>query len=138
MTAPCQPPESHFIDGAYAEDRAGEGFAVLSPASGAKVARRHAATPAMIDRALGAAEGLKHVAMELGGKAPLIVFDDEDIGQLRAGTTWINTYSLTPVEMPFSGVKASGVGRENCRAAIEHYSQLKPVYVALGQTEAPY
>ena len=60
------------------------------------------------------------------------------IGQLKAGTTWINTYNLTPVEMPFGGVKASGFGRENGWAAIEHYSQLKSVYVALGQTEAPY
>ncbi len=34
------------------------------------------------------------------------------IGQLQAGTTWINTYNLTPVEMPFGGVKNSGVGRE--------------------------
>ncbi len=60
------------------------------------------------------------------------------IGRLRAGTTWINTYNLTPVEMPFGGVKASGLGRENGWAAIEHYSQLKSVYVALGDTEAPF
>jgi len=60
------------------------------------------------------------------------------IGRLRAGTTWINTYNLTPVEMPFGGVKNSGVGRENGWAAIEHYSQLKSVYVALGDTEAPF
>ncbi|WP_417675132.1 betaine-aldehyde dehydrogenase [Pseudodonghicola sp.] len=60
------------------------------------------------------------------------------IGQLKAGTTWINTYNLTPVEMPFGGVKASGFGRENGHAAIEHYSQLKSVYVALTPTQAPY
>jgi len=60
------------------------------------------------------------------------------IGQLQAGTTWINTYNLTPVEMPFGGVKNSGVGRENGWAAIEHYSQIKSVYVALGDTVAPY
>lgn len=57
---------------------------------------------------------------------------------LRAGTCWINTYNLTPVEMPFGGVKASGVGRENARAAIEHYSQLKTVYVAMGGVDAPF
>lgn len=60
------------------------------------------------------------------------------IGQLRAGTCWINTYNLTPVEMPFGGVKMSGLGRENARAAIEHYSQLKSVYVGLSSVEAPY
>src|SRR6185437_6593707 len=31
------------------------------------------------DVAAGAAEGLKHVHLELGGKAPVIVFDDADI-----------------------------------------------------------
>ena len=57
---------------------------------------------------------------------------------LEAGTCWINTYNLTPVEMPFGGVKASGVGRENGEAAIEHYSQVKSVYVASGPVEAPF
>ena len=35
------------------------------------------------------------------------------ISQLKAGTCWINTYNLAPVEMPFGGFKQSGVGREN-------------------------
>jgi len=56
----------------------------------------------------------------------------------EAGTCWINTYNLTPIEMPFGGVKASGVGRENARAAIEHYSQLKSVYVAMTPVAAPF
>ncbi|MGO4851263.1 betaine-aldehyde dehydrogenase [Phaeovulum sp. W22_SRMD_FR3] len=60
------------------------------------------------------------------------------IGALEAGTCWINAYNLTPVEAPFGGVKASGVGRENSRAAIEHYSQVKSVYVGLGPVDAPY
>ncbi len=60
------------------------------------------------------------------------------IAQLEAGTCWINTYNLTPVEMPFGGVKMSGLGRENSAAAIEHYSQLKSVLVGMGDVEAPY
>jgi len=60
------------------------------------------------------------------------------IAQLQAGTCWINHYNVTPVELPFGGVKMSGLGRENGRAAIEHYTQLKSVYVALGDIEAPY
>ncbi|WP_022706763.1 betaine-aldehyde dehydrogenase [Paracoccus zeaxanthinifaciens] len=60
------------------------------------------------------------------------------IGNLQAGTCWINTYNLTPVQMPFGGVKMSGVGRENSAAAIEHYSQLKSVYVGMGGVDAPY
>ena len=60
------------------------------------------------------------------------------IAQLQAGTCWINHYNVTPIEMPFGGVKMSGLGRENGRAAIEHYSQLKSVYVAMGDVDAPY
>jgi betaine-aldehyde dehydrogenase len=60
------------------------------------------------------------------------------IRRLEAGSCYINTYNLAPVEAPFGGVKASGVGRENSRAAIEHYSQPRSVYVALGDVEAPF
>ena len=61
-----------------------------------------------------------------------------ELARLEAGTCWINAYNLTPVEMPFGGVKMSGLGRENSAAAIEHYSQLKTVYVGMGAVEAPY
>jgi betaine-aldehyde dehydrogenase len=60
------------------------------------------------------------------------------IAKLEAGTCWINHYNVTPIEMPFGGVKLSGLGRENGRAAIEHYTQLKSVYVAMGDVDAPY
>ena len=60
------------------------------------------------------------------------------IAALQAGTCWINAYNLTPVEAPFGGVKQSGIGRENSAAAIEHYSQVKSVYVGMGAVDAPY
>ena len=60
------------------------------------------------------------------------------IGQLQAGSTFINSYNDAPVEAPFGGVKGSGVGRENSHAALNHYSQLKSVYVRLGDVEAPF
>jgi len=60
------------------------------------------------------------------------------IARLQAGTCWINHYNITPIELPFGGVKMSGLGRENGRAALEHYTQLKSVYVALGDVDAPY
>ncbi|MEO0401457.1 MAG: betaine-aldehyde dehydrogenase [Pseudomonadota bacterium] len=56
----------------------------------------------------------------------------------EAGTCYINTYNDAPVEAPFGGSKLSGVGRENSKAAIEHYSQLKSVYVRMGDVEAPF
>ncbi len=60
------------------------------------------------------------------------------IAQLQAGTCWINHYNITPIELPFGGMKMSGLGRENGRAALEYYSQLKSVYVAMGDIDAPY
>ena len=60
------------------------------------------------------------------------------IARLEAGTCWINHYNVTPIELPFGGYKRSGLGRENGRAAIEHYTQLKSVYVAMGDVDAPY
>jgi betaine-aldehyde dehydrogenase len=60
------------------------------------------------------------------------------IARLEAGTCWINHYNITPIELPFGGVKLSGLGRENGRAAIEHYTALKSVYVAMGAIASPY
>lgn len=60
------------------------------------------------------------------------------IGQLEAGSCWINTYNLAPVEAPFGGSKMSGVGRENSKEALHHYSQVKSVYVGMGPVEAPF
>jgi betaine-aldehyde dehydrogenase len=60
------------------------------------------------------------------------------IARLQAGTCWINHYNITPIELPFGGVKMSGLGRENGRAAIDYYTQLKRVYVAWGPVDSPY
>lgn len=60
------------------------------------------------------------------------------VGRLQAGSCWINTYNLTPVEAPFGGYKQSGIGRENSRLALDYYSQVKSVYVELGDVAAPY
>ncbi len=60
------------------------------------------------------------------------------IGKLQAGSCFINSYNDAPVEAPFGGVKASGVGRENSKEAIQHYSQVKSVYVRMGDVEAAF
>jgi betaine-aldehyde dehydrogenase len=60
------------------------------------------------------------------------------VGELQAGTCWINAYNLTPVELPFGGYKQSGIGRENALAALGHYSQTKSVYVEPGDVASPY
>lgn len=52
---------------------------------------------------------------------------------LEAGTCWINTYHDLPVSMPFGGYKASGLGRENGHAVLDHYTQIKSVFVRTGE-----
>jgi betaine-aldehyde dehydrogenase len=59
------------------------------------------------------------------------------VDALDAGTCFINSYNDAPVEVPFGGVKMSGVGRENSKAAITHYSQLKSVFVRMDDMESP-
>ncbi|MET0951766.1 MAG: aldehyde dehydrogenase family protein, partial [Aeromicrobium sp.] len=51
--------------------------------------------------------------------------------RLEAGTVWVNTYKQFSISTPFGGVKASGLGREKGRRAIEAYSQQKAVYVGI-------
>ncbi|HVO81707.1 MAG TPA: aldehyde dehydrogenase family protein [Terriglobales bacterium] len=51
--------------------------------------------------------------------------------QLRAGLVWINTYGLMDAAVPFGGFKSSGFGRELGMHAIEHYTELKSVWMNL-------
>jgi len=51
--------------------------------------------------------------------------------QLKAGTVWINTYGLMDAALPFGGYKSSGFGRELGQHAIEHYTELKTVWLSL-------
>ena len=48
---------------------------------------------------------------------------------LRAGTVWINTYGLMDTALPFGGYKQSGFGRELGAHAVEHYTELKSVWL---------
>src|SRR6476619_4233673 len=53
--------------------------------------------------------------------------------QLQAGTVWINTYNIYDTAAPFGGYKQSGFGREMSMHALEHYTQVKSVWVDLNQ-----
>ena len=52
--------------------------------------------------------------------------------QLRAGTVWINTYGLMDAALPFGGYKSSGFGRELGQAALDHYTEIKTVWMNMG------
>lgn len=60
------------------------------------------------------------------------------MSRLQAGSCWINTFNVTPVEMPFGGHKKSGLGMENGKWALDAYSQVKSVHVAMSPMEYPY
>ena len=49
--------------------------------------------------------------------------------RLKAGTVWINTYGLMDAALPFGGYKSSGFGRELGAHAMEHYTELKTVWL---------
>ncbi len=52
--------------------------------------------------------------------------------KLQGGTVWVNTYNRYDTAAPFGGYKESGYGRELGVHALEHYSQVKNVWVDLG------
>lgn len=51
--------------------------------------------------------------------------------RLKAGTVWINTYGLMDASLPFGGYKSSGFGRELGAHAMEHYTELKTVWLSM-------
>ncbi len=52
--------------------------------------------------------------------------------RLKAGTVWINTYGLMDASLPFGGSKSSGFGRELGANALEHYTEVKTVWLNMG------
>ena len=51
--------------------------------------------------------------------------------RVRAGTVWINCYDVFDAAAPFGGFKSSGIGRELGEKALDNYTELKTVTVAL-------
>jgi acyl-CoA reductase-like NAD-dependent aldehyde dehydrogenase len=50
---------------------------------------------------------------------------------IKAGVVWINTFNRFNAASPFGGYKQSGYGRELGRHALEHYTNVKSVWVDL-------
>jgi len=49
---------------------------------------------------------------------------------IKAGRVWTNCYHRYPAGAAFGGYKISGIGRENCKMMLEHYSQTKNLLVS--------
>ena len=51
---------------------------------------------------------------------------------IESGALSINSNTSVRVHTPFGGFKQSGIGRELGPHALEHYTELKNVYMATG------
>ena len=49
---------------------------------------------------------------------------------IKAGRVWTNCYHLYPAHAAFGGYKVSGVGRENHKMMLDHYTQTKNLLVS--------
>jgi aldehyde dehydrogenase len=49
---------------------------------------------------------------------------------IKAGRVWTNCYHLYPAHAAFGGYKSSGVGRENHKMMLDHYTQTKCLLVS--------
>jgi acyl-CoA reductase-like NAD-dependent aldehyde dehydrogenase len=49
--------------------------------------------------------------------------------KIQAGTTWINSYHEPQIDLPFGGLKESGLGKEMALEGLENYLETKAVVV---------
>ncbi|TVM33739.1 aldehyde dehydrogenase family protein [Oceanidesulfovibrio marinus] len=52
---------------------------------------------------------------------------------VETGRMWVNTYNVLPAHAPFGGYKKSGIGRENHRMMLDHYTQCKNIFISLSE-----
>jgi acyl-CoA reductase-like NAD-dependent aldehyde dehydrogenase len=59
--------------------------------------------------------------------------------RVRAGTVWVNSYRVLSYAVPFGGIGASGIGRENGVDAIRSFTETKSIWVEMtGATRDPF
>jgi acyl-CoA reductase-like NAD-dependent aldehyde dehydrogenase len=51
--------------------------------------------------------------------------------ELRAGVVWVNCFDKGDISAPFGGFKQSGFGRDKSIHALDKYTDLKTVWIAL-------
>ena len=51
--------------------------------------------------------------------------------EIKAGSVWVNTYNAFDSASPFGGYKQSGFGRDLGSYALEQYTNVKSVWIAL-------
>jgi len=51
--------------------------------------------------------------------------------EIETGRMWVNQYNNLPAHTPFGGYKKSGVGRETHKVILDHYTQMKNIFISL-------
>lgn len=54
---------------------------------------------------------------------------------VETGRMWVNTYNQLPTHAPFGGYKKSGIGRENHKMMLDHYSQCKNIFISIAESK---
>lgn len=52
---------------------------------------------------------------------------------VETGRMWVNNYNNLPAHAPFGGYKKSGIGRETHKVILEHYTQMKNIFISLSE-----
>lgn len=52
---------------------------------------------------------------------------------VETGRMWINNYNNLPAHAPFGGYKKSGIGRETHKVILDHYTQMKNIFMSLSE-----
>jgi aldehyde dehydrogenase (NAD+) len=52
---------------------------------------------------------------------------------IETGRMWVNNYNNLPAHAPFGGYKKSGIGRETHKVILDHYTQMKNIFISLSK-----
>lgn len=54
---------------------------------------------------------------------------------IETGRMWVNNYNNLPAHAPFGGYKKSGISRETHKVILEHYTQMKNIFISLSEDQ---
>lgn len=54
---------------------------------------------------------------------------------VETGRMWVNNYNNLPAHAPFGGYKKSGIGRETHKVILDHYTQMKNIFISLTENK---
>jgi acyl-CoA reductase-like NAD-dependent aldehyde dehydrogenase len=58
--------------------------------------------------------------------------------EIETGRMWVNQYNNLPAHTPFGGYKKSGIGRETHKIILEHYTQMKNIFINLSDNKVGF